>query len=111
VDPSKKVPDLNCEVRDLLLEVVDLKQEVPGLRSSDYTNNKVRLRLVNQRLQLGYLSMVQPRTIHSKRNAITTIMPNSHRQLESTNITLAFDNKDLIFHTGIVIPLIVSDNL
>ena len=29
VDPSKKVPELNCEVEDLLLEVVDLKQEVP----------------------------------------------------------------------------------
>jgi len=29
VDPSKKVPDLNCDVQDLLLEVVDLKQEVP----------------------------------------------------------------------------------
>jgi len=27
------VPDLNCEVQDLLLEVVDLKQEVPDLRS------------------------------------------------------------------------------
>jgi len=25
VDPSKKVPDLNCGVQDLLLEVVDLK--------------------------------------------------------------------------------------
>ena len=33
VDPSKKVPDLNCEVQDLLSEVVDLKQEVPDLRS------------------------------------------------------------------------------
>jgi len=33
VDPSKKVPYLNCEVQDLLLEVVDLKQEVPDLRS------------------------------------------------------------------------------
>jgi len=33
VDPSKKVPDLNCEVQDLLLEVVDLKQEVLGVRS------------------------------------------------------------------------------
>jgi len=33
VNPSKKVPDLNCEVQDLLLEVVDLKQEVPDLRS------------------------------------------------------------------------------
>ena len=33
VDPSKKVPDLNCEVEDLLLEGVDLKQEVPDLRS------------------------------------------------------------------------------
>ena len=33
VGPSKKVPDLNCEVHDLLLEVVDLKQEVPHLRS------------------------------------------------------------------------------
>jgi len=33
VDPSKKVPDLNCEVEDLLLEVVDLEQEVPDLRS------------------------------------------------------------------------------
>ena len=28
MDPSKKVPDLNCAVQDLLLEVVDLKQEV-----------------------------------------------------------------------------------
>ena len=36
VDPSKKVPDLNCEVQDLLLEVglVDFKQEVPDLRSA-----------------------------------------------------------------------------
>jgi len=25
VDPSKKVPDLNCGMQDLLLEVVDLK--------------------------------------------------------------------------------------
>ena len=25
VDPRRKVPDLNCEVQDLLLEVVDLK--------------------------------------------------------------------------------------
>jgi len=25
VDPSKKVPDLNCGVQDLLLQVVDLK--------------------------------------------------------------------------------------
>jgi len=33
VDPSKKVADLNCEVQDLLLEGVDLKQEVPDLRS------------------------------------------------------------------------------
>jgi len=33
VDPSKKVPDLNCEVHDLLLEIVDLKQKKPDLRS------------------------------------------------------------------------------
>jgi len=37
VDPSKKVPDLNCQVQDLLLEVqyalLNLKQQVPGLRS------------------------------------------------------------------------------
>ena len=33
VDPSKKVPDLNCGVQDLLLEVVNLKREVPDLRS------------------------------------------------------------------------------
>ena len=33
VDPSKKVPDLKCDVQDLLLEVVDLKEEVPDLRS------------------------------------------------------------------------------
>jgi len=90
VDPSKKVPDLNCEVRDLLLEVMDLKQEVPGLRSSDYTNNKIRMRLVNHRLQLGYLSMVQLRTIYSKRNAITTTMPNSHRRLTHTRLTALF---------------------
>jgi len=31
VDPRRKLPDLNCEVQDLLLEVVDLK--VPDLRS------------------------------------------------------------------------------
>ena len=31
VDPRRKLPDLNCEVHDLLLEVVDLK--VPDLRS------------------------------------------------------------------------------
>jgi len=31
--PAKKVPDLNFGVQDLLLEVVDLKQEVPDLRS------------------------------------------------------------------------------
>ena len=34
VNPSKKVPDLNCGVQDLLLKVVDLKQEVPDLRSA-----------------------------------------------------------------------------
>jgi len=33
VDPSKKVPDLNCGVQDLLLEVVDLKQVVPDAGS------------------------------------------------------------------------------
>ena len=31
VDPRRKLPDLNCEVEDLLLEVVDLK--APDLRS------------------------------------------------------------------------------
>ena len=36
MDPSKKVPDLNCEVSDMLLEVVDLKQEVPDLGSSKF---------------------------------------------------------------------------
>ena len=30
---QQKVPDLNREVQDLLLEVVHLKQEVPDLRS------------------------------------------------------------------------------
>ena len=30
---QKKVPDLNCEVQDLLLELVDLEKEVPDLRS------------------------------------------------------------------------------
>ena len=39
VDPSRKVPDLNCEVQDLLLEVVDLKQEVPDLRSGGIRPN------------------------------------------------------------------------
>ena len=33
VDSSKKVPDLNCEVQDLLLEVVGHTQEVLDLRS------------------------------------------------------------------------------
>ena len=33
VNPSKKVPDLNSEVQDLVLEAVDLKEEVPDLRS------------------------------------------------------------------------------
>ena len=36
VDPSKKMPDLNCEVQDVLLEIVDLKQEVPDLRSGGF---------------------------------------------------------------------------
>jgi len=39
VDPSKKVPGLNCEVQDLSLEVVDLKQEVPDLRFSGIPHN------------------------------------------------------------------------
>jgi len=41
VDPGKKVPDLNCEVHDLdlLLEVVDLTQEVPDLRSGGIPPN------------------------------------------------------------------------
>ena len=39
VDPSKKVPDVNCEVQDLLLEVVDLKREVPDLRSGGIRPN------------------------------------------------------------------------
>jgi len=34
VNPSKKVPDLNSEVQDLVLEAVDLKEEVPDLRSA-----------------------------------------------------------------------------
>jgi len=29
VNPSKKVPDFNCELQDLSTEVVDLKNEVP----------------------------------------------------------------------------------
>jgi len=37
--PEKKVPDLNCEAQDLLLEVVDLKQEVPDLRSGGILHN------------------------------------------------------------------------
>jgi len=41
VDPGKKVPDLNCEVQDLLLEVVDLKQEMPGLRSGGILPNLI----------------------------------------------------------------------
>jgi len=39
VDCSKKVPDLNCEVQGLLSEVVDLKQEVPDLRSGGIRPN------------------------------------------------------------------------
>ena len=39
VNPSKKVPDLNCGVQDLLLKVVDLKQEVPDLRSGGIRPN------------------------------------------------------------------------
>ena len=35
-DTSKKVPGLNCDVQDLLLQVVDLKYEVPpDLRSGE----------------------------------------------------------------------------
>jgi len=30
---AERVPDLNCEVQDLLLEIVDLEQQVPDLRS------------------------------------------------------------------------------
>ena len=47
VDPSKKVPDLNCEVQDLLLEVVDLKQEVPDLRSGGIPLNLTPDHIVN----------------------------------------------------------------
>ena len=39
VDPSKKVPDLNCEEQDLLLDVVDLKQKLPDLRSGGIPHN------------------------------------------------------------------------
>jgi len=39
MEPSKKMPDLNCEVQDLLFEVVDLKQEVPDLRSGGIRPN------------------------------------------------------------------------
>ena len=42
VNPSKKVPDLNCGVQDLLLKVVDLKQEVPDLRSAGIPLSSVR---------------------------------------------------------------------
>jgi len=37
-DPSKKVPDLSCEVQALLLEVVDIKQD---LRSGGIPNPPV----------------------------------------------------------------------
>jgi len=33
VDPGKKVLDVKCEIQDVLLQVVDLKQKVPDLRS------------------------------------------------------------------------------
>jgi len=39
MEPSKKMPHLNCEVQDLLFEVVDLKQEVPDLRSGGIRPN------------------------------------------------------------------------
>jgi len=39
VDACKKVPDLNCGVQHLLLQVVDLKQEVPDLRSGGIPHN------------------------------------------------------------------------
>jgi len=38
VDPSKKVLDLNCEVQDLLLEVV-ISNEMPDLRSGGIPHN------------------------------------------------------------------------
>jgi len=41
VDPNKKMPDLNCGVQDLLLEVVGLKQEVPDLRSDGIPQFKI----------------------------------------------------------------------
>ena len=47
VDPSKKVPDLNCEVQDLLLEVVNLKQEVPDLRSGGIPPNLTPVQHIN----------------------------------------------------------------
>ena len=34
MDPNRKVPNLNCEVQDLLLEVANLKQEALDLRST-----------------------------------------------------------------------------
>jgi len=36
---SRKVSDLNCGVQDLLLQVVDLKYEVPDLRSGGIRPN------------------------------------------------------------------------
>jgi len=56
VDPSKKVPGLNCGVQELLLEVVDLKKEVPDLRSGRIRPN---LTPENCRSTVGIISTLK----------------------------------------------------
>ena len=53
VDPSKKVPDLNREGQDLLLEVVDLKRKVSDLRSCGIRPNLTRSYVPSPRLRVS----------------------------------------------------------
>ena len=58
VDPSKKVPDLNCELQDRLLDVVDLRQQVQDLRSDGIPPPDMELGhwLIGSMGHLGHLS-------------------------------------------------------
>jgi len=53
VDPSKKVPDLNCEVQDLLIEAVDLKRKVSDLRSCGIRPNLTGSYVPSPRLRVS----------------------------------------------------------
>ena len=58
---QQKVPDLNCEVQDLLLQVVDLKQEVADLRSGGIPQWRIAVNFrQGVRQSVAFLSVHSP---------------------------------------------------